>query len=282
MKLFQIALLSAVAIAQRKKKPKQNNNYVNQKPLNPPTKKPYRKTTQKTTTTTPPPATTNPYGAGGNGAGFGDPHFMVSSIGQDPICFDYNPPAGSEMTLVMDPVTGLHVAARVDARRQGKTRFMTRININSPLGAMMTINENGVKLEGLSSWVSSDEDIQNRKNGTMEYGDFIYSEEWSADGSRDKITVDILDGPSFLIKEKVLRETISFGITSTQGLSEKSRGVIGQFVKTNAYKIEKLTDNLATIKLDNGYEVEGVWDTFHRNTKCWTIEEEDLVPLFAN
>ena len=31
---------------------------------------------------------------------------MVSSIGQDPICFDYNPPAGSEMTLVMDPVTG--------------------------------------------------------------------------------------------------------------------------------------------------------------------------------
>jgi hypothetical protein len=66
----------------------------------------------------------------------------------------------------------------VDARRQGKTRFMTRININSPLGAMMTINENGVKLEGLSSWVSSDEDIQNRKNGTMEYGDFIYSEEW--------------------------------------------------------------------------------------------------------
>ena len=41
--------------------------------------------------------------AGAYGSGYGDPHFMVNSLGQDPICFDYNPPAGSEMTLIMDP-----------------------------------------------------------------------------------------------------------------------------------------------------------------------------------
>ncbi len=55
--------------------------------------------------------------------------------------------------------------------------------------------------------------------------------------------------------------------------------MIGQFVKENAYTVSKTDENFATIHIDD-YEVEAVWDTFHRNTQCWTIEEEDLIPLF--
>lgn len=300
--------MAAVALAQRK----QNNNYTGSRPQNP-NKGKYQKPT--TTAYVKPTAAPKPpkggYGGngagnggnggnggvgggyqGGNGgnqsganngntqfgAGFGDPHFMVSSLGQEPICFDYNPPAGSEMTLVMDPETSLHVSAKVDGRRQGKTRFMTRIAISSPLGAQLTIDEHGVSLAGLPSWVDSTKPVAT-DNRIIEYGDIKYTETWSEDGSRDKITVEIEDGPAFLIKEKALRETISFGITSTHGLSSKTRGVIGQFVKANAYTVERTAKDFATIHIED-YEVESEWKTFHRNTQCWTIEEEDLIPLF--
>jgi len=41
---------------------------------------------------------------GGYGGGYGDPHFMVHTAGQEPICFDYSPIGVSEITLLMDPV----------------------------------------------------------------------------------------------------------------------------------------------------------------------------------
>merc|ERR1712176_358650 len=142
---------------------------------------------------------------GGTGDAYGDPHFMVASEGQEPICFDYNPPAGSEMTLIMDPESSLHVSAQVDGRRQGKTRFMTKITIGTPLGAILTIDEHGAKVTGLPSWIDSAEPKKSDEKQIIEYGDIKYTETWSPDGSRDKITVEIDNGPSFLIKAKALR-----------------------------------------------------------------------------
>lgn len=288
MKLIKLVLFASAAVGQKKRpnyggvRPQNPNQYPNKRP----TKKPV---TKKPVYTTRPPIyggqgggqngagnQNGNFGAGGQGSGFGDPHFMVSCPGQDPICFDYNPPAGSEMTLVMDPETGLHISARVDGRRQGRTRFMTRLHISSPLGGQLTINEHGVAVDGLPSWVGQNTD---ESKDEIEYGDIKYTEIWSEDGTRDKITVQIEDGPSFLIKEKALRETISFGITNTHGLSEKTRGVIGQFVKPNAYIISKDEKNMGTVTIDD-FEVPAIWDDFHRNTQCWTIEEDDLTPLF--
>lgn len=310
MKLFQLALVSAVAVAQRNKN-KAQNNYSGSRPQNPPQN--YQQpAAQKPNKPKPvyggnnqgnnrpnnnrPQQQGNYFGQGGQGGqnqagngasqfggtgdAYGDPHFMVSSAGQDPICFDFNPPAGSEMTLIMDPESSLHVSAQVDGRRQGKTRFMTKITIGTPLGAILTIDENGAQVSGLPTWIDSAEPKKSDEKEVIEYGDIKYTELWSEDGSRDKITVEIDNGPSFLIKAKALRETISFGITSSRGLSPKTRGVIGQFVKADAYTVEKAEeDNFATVHIDD-FSVDAVWDTFHRNTQCWTIEEQDLVPLF--
>jgi len=41
----------------------------------------------------------------GNACGFGDPHFLVHSTGQDPICFDFNPKDKNEIVLLVDPVS---------------------------------------------------------------------------------------------------------------------------------------------------------------------------------
>merc|ERR1712130_286985 len=163
MKLFSLALVAGVTIAQKKKP-----NYPGSRPVNKPVKKPGNKPYKKPTPPPPPPPIYSGTGGGANAAqnqgspyadAYGDPHFMVATLGQEPICFDYNPPAGSEMTLIMDPDSGLHISAKVDGRRQGKTRFMTNVHIDD-------------------------------------------------------------------------------------------------------------------------YKVEAVWETFHRNTQCWTIEEDDLIPLF--
>lgn len=157
------------------------------------------------------------YGAeNGFGTGFGDPHFMVVTEGQEPLCFDYNPPAGTSMTLIMDPVSNLIIVASVETRSEDKS-YMTKIVIASPYGGQMKFDITGVHLSGLpDSFVSADGD-----DGKTKYGDISFVEHWSEDGTRDKIIVEINNGPSFMIKEKVIRGTLSFGITDTSGLSEK-------------------------------------------------------------
>ena len=44
---------------------------------------------------------------------YGDPHFMVQSLGSEPICFDYNPPPGTQITLLSDPESGMIVTGKV-------------------------------------------------------------------------------------------------------------------------------------------------------------------------
>jgi len=55
---------------------------------------------------------------------------------------------------------------------------MTRINVSSPLGAKLTIDEHGVSLGGLPSWVDSTKPNLNEENGVLEYGDIKYTETW--------------------------------------------------------------------------------------------------------
>ena len=38
---------------------------------------------------------------------------MVQSLGSDPICFDYNPPPGTQITLLSDPESGMIVTGKV-------------------------------------------------------------------------------------------------------------------------------------------------------------------------
>ena len=150
------------------------------------------------------------------GSAFGDPHFMVVTEGQEPLCFDFNPPAGSNMTLIMDPVSNLIIVATVEDRSEEKS-YMTKIHFVSPGGAQMNFDTTGVHLSGLpKSYVATADE-----EGKIAYGDVNFVEHWSEDGTRDKIIVEVTDGPSFLIKEKVIRGTLSFGITDTSGLSEK-------------------------------------------------------------
>jgi hypothetical protein len=277
---MKLSVLSLAALASAQNRPKRKNKNKNNYPKT--TTPAYETTTSYSTsyatTEESDSAAYNDNGQFGTGGAYGDPHFMVAAPKTEPICFDFNPPADSEMTLIMDPESNLFISARVDSRRQGRTRFMTRLTIMSPLGATMTIDERGVHVEGLPGWAEALKEPT--ESGIIEYGDIKYTEQWSEDGARDKITLEINNGPHFLIKEKAFRETISFGIQSARGLSDKTRGVLGQFVHNNAYTIKQHSETEATVNID-GFEVSAKWEEFHRNSECWTIEEDQLLDFFS-
>ena len=62
------------------------------------------------------------------------------------------------------------------------------------------------------------------------------------DGTRDRITVKIDDGPTFLIKAKVKKSSMSFGISDISGLSGKCKGILGNFIKEGSYHILPLSE----------------------------------------
>merc|ERR1711935_1143147 len=107
MKLF--AAIAAVALAQSDdgRKKKNNGNYNNNDNDNDNS-----------------PTYNNNNGGGNNGGNnggndggsnynggsvYGDPHFMVVTKGQEALCFDFQPPAGATMNLLLDPETNFYL-----------------------------------------------------------------------------------------------------------------------------------------------------------------------------
>lgn len=244
----------------------------------------YNNTTKRPTTKAP----TTPYDdnedGGSTGGASGDPHFMVQSEGREPLCFDFNPPAGSEMNLVVDPESNLVVSAQVNARTRHKT-YMTNIHFSSPMGAYLEFDLDGVHLKGLPEGSVSVHPV----TGHKQYGDINYAEHWNEDGTRDRIEIEIENGPKFLVKEKVDKGSLKFGITDSTGISHKCRGIIGQFMRPDAYTIlpkEQTPEDTEAraLVMTSGMEsgmVEAIKEDFHRHHMCWTIDAQEVLLLLA-
>lgn len=220
-------------------------------------------------------------GANGSGQGFGDPHFMVVSEGQDPLCFDFNPTPGKDITLLIDPLSALSVTASAEERKEGKT-FMSKIHFASPGGTRLEFNEKGVKLAGGAEAYK----FKVRENGHVKYGDIIIVEHWSDDGLHDHTKIKIKDGPMFVIKGSVEKGSLSFAVSEPTGLSDKCRGIIGQWMQKNAYTVEpagkKNKDGFEIgIVKSNGQRVHAISEQWHHTHEdnCWVVDESDILKL---
>ena len=60
----------------------------------------------------------------------------------------------------------------------------------------------------------------------------------SADGLHEHTKIQIEEGPTFVIKGNLNKESLAVAVVDTEGISEKSRGIIGQFIRTDAYKVK--------------------------------------------
>ena len=99
---------------------------------------------------------------------------MVSSMGAEPICFDYNPAPGSELMLLSDPESSLRVTGKISEITDGNKTFIHEIVFMSPNGAQLTFNPDGIFLRGLSVR----DHIRQDDEETVQYGDIQFTEKW--------------------------------------------------------------------------------------------------------
>ena len=236
---------------------------------------------------------------------------MVQSIAAEPICFDYNPPEGTVITLLNDPVSGLLVTGKIGPKNQHNKTFIDQLYLLSPLGAQLNFNTSGVILHGLPVR----EQVQYETPTRMKYGDITFIEKWNPDGTHDRIIIDVANGPKFLISAKVKKGSMSFGIIDIRGVSIKSKvftisynklsrasksktfgqmtlnltqGILGNFIRPDAYSIlprlEKspFEHKEQALILNDHMVVNAVKRQFHKNDLCWTVEDNDVDTLLAN
>lgn len=264
MKIFALTLAALASAQKNKNKKNKNNNYA--------------PTTDAPTTEPNDPGTDapGPY-SGGAGGAYGDPHFMVKSPSQSALCFDFNPSEGTDMNLLVDPLTALSISATAKGRDNGKV-FMDSIHFASPGGAHLEFDIDGVHVAGLGDAVVTS---AHPLTGAQSYGDINFIEKWSVDGLHEHTKVQIEDGPVFIIKGNLKKESLSFAVEDTEGISNRSRGIIGQFIRDDSYFIAENGDDTATVT-SGGMSVEATRENFHHTSNCWVINDEDMLFMMAN
>ena len=111
-------------------------------------------------------------------------------------------------------------------------------------------------------------------------GDLTFSEMWTKNHTIDHVEVTIKKGPRFLIKLKTPRKSLAIGLIDTEGVSGRSRGLIGSFVKPNAYFVTKedADNGIAELSFKEG-KVLAERKQYHRNHYCWSIAENEILPF---
>ena len=101
---------------------------------------------------------------------------------------------------------------------------------------------------------------------------------WAKNHTIDHIEVAIKNGPKFLIKAKLPRKSLAIGLVDTNGVSEKTRGLIGSFVRPNAYFVteEDAENGLAEISFE-GKKILAERKQYHRSHHCWSIAEDAIL-----
>ena len=177
-------------------------------------------------------------------------------------------------------------------REDGKTS-LSKIHFRSPGGAVLEFDQDGFNMP-------SDEEGIAVKYGHIKYHDVTITDHWGDDHAKTKVSVNkresdwltneiqltITDGPTFTIKEKVNKGALTFHVADPTGLSEKCRGLIGQFFHSDSYSVER-TNEQTESGLDKGIvtvgdvSVPAVFNNWHHmhQEKCWIIEEEDMISL---
>lgn len=208
----------------------------------------------------------------GYGTGYGDPHFMVQTTGQEPICFDYSPAMEVPMTLINDPVSSVVVTTKTSSRTQTGGTFMTEIRIMSPSGAIVTLTNEAITAEG-------GELDENEKLGRYQIADVICKKIQSEE--KLQYHCEIENGPQFNIRSHHNHKTLAFAVTDTTGLSDKTRGVIGRFVKPDGYAIIPDQKEGAVI-VSEGQQYHALKHKFHHQEDCWTMKKSTVEHLFSS
>ena len=147
----------------------------------------------------------------GYGAGYGDPHFMVKTPGQEQLCFDYSPSTDEPITLINDPVNMISITATTFGK--SARTHMTEIDVMTPNGAQVKITS------GEISSLTDAELVHNEKLSTYTQGDLSCKKSETPDKLHYHCQVE--NGPTFEIRSHHGHHSLAFAVHETTGLSEK-------------------------------------------------------------
>jgi len=214
----------------------------------------------------------------------GDPHFIVKSKNGDPVCFDFQPPTGTNFNLLIDPESALSVSATAEMGDNGKS-FMQSIHFASPNGARLEFDRNGIHLGRV---VENEKILTARSRQPKEYDgkfdDMIFSQHFGESGIHQRTRIQIENGPLFMVTGNTEKNSLSISVLETDGISRKAKGLIGHFLKDDAYLITDIQLDTATIKISN-YKSESTVnvhkETFHGERSCWVIPSDDIANILT-
>jgi len=213
------------------------------------------------------------------GSAYGDPHFMISSESQPSICFDFTPEADSEFTLLSDASSGLKIEAHSALRIKHETHkhvVMDEIKFTSPEGRIISFDIDGVHLSG------SEENASDKHpfTGVQTFGDISFVTHTDAHGNHQRTHVEVGDAV-FMVRGNARKESMAVAVVEPTGLSAESTGIIGQFLRSDAYEVEE-TDSLNAIVKAGGQTAAAEKKPFHQQLACWVVEEDDVLNMIAN
>jgi len=217
------------------------------------------------------------YSGGANYAsGYDDPHFMISSESQPAICFDFKPEADVEFTLLADGSTGLLIEAHSSLKLKHETHkhiIMDEIKFTSPLGRVIAFDLDGVHLFG------SEENASDRHpfTGVQTFGDISFVTHTDPHGNHQRTHVEVGDAV-FMVRGNARKESMAVAVVEPTGLSQESTGIIGQFLRENAYAVDE-TDNLHAFVNVAGQRIEAEKKKFHQQLSCWVVDEEAMLNI---
>jgi len=212
------------------------------------------------------------YNAGAGGYAQADPHFMVETLGQPPICFDYDPETLDDLVLFSDP-SGLSLVAKMFENDKGR-KFIESVKIRSPEGSSIVISaERG--LEELSL-PSADDTVEETGEG-FAVGDLKIKSNWN--GIHEHHRVHIHGGPAFAIISNTNKKNLEVSVEHAQVSDfEKVKGIIGAFMNNNAYVVAPNDDGSASV-IVGGEEFTAVEERYHLTPKCWVLESTDALRI---
>merc|ERR1711934_101855 len=182
---------------------------------------------------------------------------------------DFTPEADSEFTLLSDASSGL----KIETRRH---IVMDEVKFTSPEGRVITFDIDGVHLSG------SEENASDKHpfTGVQTFGDISFVTHTDAHGNHQRTHVEVGDAV-FMVRGNARKESMAVAVVEPTGLSAESTGIIGQFLRADAYTVEE-TDSLNAIVKAGGMTAEAEKKPFHQQLARWVVEEDDVLNMIAN
>ncbi|CAG5110171.1 Oidioi.mRNA.OKI2018_I69.chr2.g4598.t1.cds [Oikopleura dioica] len=204
-------------------------------------------------------------------AGYGDPHFRVTSPGETPVCLDVNAVSGSIIDLISDASSNLELNGLFKNVQKGKKQFLTAIGYTSPQGTQMALTRDTLEVyengKLLIKYNPSEDTVD-------EYFYDVHLKMKPADHEhhRNRHNVEIVQQDGFRFRLTVKPGVGSLGIELEDVFGIKNpEGLMGQFLNEGSYTI----DNEGTISTKSG-QIESEAHAWHEGDKCFQIEERSV------